>query len=81
MATQETYLLHLYRSRAVRGWQWAARLEHLGGESRRFSDPEALLAHLRAILLAAEPPAPPEDAAPATDEAATGVENGESQSC
>ena len=45
MPTRETYLLHLYRSRSVGGWQWAARLDRLvDGESHRFSDPEVLLA-------------------------------------
>ena len=51
MPARETYLLHLYRSRAVSGWQWAARLDHLpGGESVRFRDPKALLAYLRAVV-------------------------------
>jgi hypothetical protein len=59
MAARETYVLHLYRSRAVRGWQWAARLEHVqSGESLRFTDPEALLAHLRTVLRAGEPDEP-----------------------
>jgi hypothetical protein len=53
MPAHETYLLHVYRSRAVSGWQWAARLEHLpSGESWRFTDPAALLAHLRIVLAA-----------------------------
>lgn len=56
MPTRDTYLLHLYGSRAAGGWQWAARLEHLsGGESVRFTDPEALLAHLRTVLWAGDP--------------------------
>jgi hypothetical protein len=60
MLRHDTYLLHLYRSRAVSGWQWAARLEYLPcGESLRFNDSEALLAHLRALVLAREPSAPP----------------------
>lgn len=75
MPTRDTYLLHLYRSRAVGGWQWAARLEHLpGGESVRFSDPEALLIHLRTMLWAGDPaegsptvPARPGDPAPAPE--------------
>jgi hypothetical protein len=51
MPACETYLLHLYRSRAVSGWQWAARLQQLpAGESARFRDPEALLAYLRAVV-------------------------------
>ena len=42
-------------SRAISGWQWAARLEHLpGGEQVRFTAPEALLAHLQALTQAAE---------------------------
>lgn len=51
MPGHEAYLLHLYRSRSVRGWQWAARLEHLAdGESCRFTEPEMLLAHLQALV-------------------------------
>jgi hypothetical protein len=51
MPHHDVYTLHIYRSRAASGWQWAARLEHLpGGESRRFTDREALLAHLQAIV-------------------------------
>lgn len=61
MLRHETYLLRIWRSRAVSGWQWAARLQHLpDGQSRRFSDPEALLAHLQAVVRAGDPP----DAAP-----------------
>ena len=56
MPARETYMLHVYRSRAASGWQWAARLERLpGGEHLRFHDPEALLAHLRAVLGADDP--------------------------
>lgn len=63
MPTHDTYLLHIYRSRAPRGWQWAARLESLpGGESRRFTDPEELLAYLQAVIRAAEPTTPPDTA-------------------
>jgi hypothetical protein len=41
----------LRRSRAVSGWQWAARLAHLpDGESVRFTAPEALLTHLQALV-------------------------------
>jgi hypothetical protein len=44
-------VLHIWRSRAVSGWQWAVRLESLpGGESVRFTTPEALLAHLQALV-------------------------------
>ena len=51
MPKRETYLLHIYRSRSVSGWQWAARLDHLAdGEIRRFADPELLLAHLQALV-------------------------------
>jgi hypothetical protein len=34
MPMHETYLLHLYRSRSVSGWQWAARLDHLASGRR-----------------------------------------------
>jgi hypothetical protein len=55
MLRHEAYVLHIWRSRAVSGWQWAARLEHLpGGESVRFTRPEALLAHLEALMQAGE---------------------------
>jgi hypothetical protein len=48
---RETYLLQIHRSRAVSGWQWAALLVDIsGGESLRFSDPEALLTHLRRVV-------------------------------
>jgi hypothetical protein len=53
MPHHDVYTLHIYRSRAPSGWQWAARLEHLpGGESRRFTDPEALLEYLRSVVRA-----------------------------
>jgi hypothetical protein len=62
MATQDTYLLHIYRSRAVSGWQWAARLEPVGGgASRHFTDRELLLAHLRQIVQAGDPSDQPGD--------------------
>ena len=51
MPQHYTYMLHIYRSRTVSGWQWAARLEQLPGRtSRRFTDQEALLAHLRTVV-------------------------------
>jgi hypothetical protein len=82
MPQYDAYMLRIWRSRAVSGRQWVARLDQLPeGESRRFSDPEALLAHLRAILLAAEPATPPADPPPATDQAATGAERGACQGC
>lgn len=57
MASRDTYLLQIYRGRAVSGRQWAARLTHVpGGASVRFSDPEALLGHLRALIEQAEVP-------------------------
>jgi hypothetical protein len=69
MLRHESYLLRIWRSRAVSGWQWAARLQHLpGGQSQRFSDPEALLSHLQTLVRAGEPsdPAPerPDDGPP-----------------
>ena len=68
MPAHDTYLLHVYRSRAVGGWQWAARLERLpGGESQSFNDPEALLAHLRTLLGAGDSTDPPADMLPGTD--------------
>jgi hypothetical protein len=57
MPYDEVYLLRLWRSRAASGWQWAARLDRLPeGESHRFRDPEALLAHLRTVLEASVSP-------------------------
>ena len=65
MPAHDTYLLHIYRSRAVSGWQWAARLESLpGGESWRFNDPEALLAHLRSIAGPGDPAGTPTEIPP-----------------
>ena len=72
MPAHDTYMLHVYRSRAVNGWQWVARVDDLRGrESRRFTDPEALLAYLRIVVRAGEssvaPPHPASGAAgPAT---------------
>jgi hypothetical protein len=60
MPQHDAYVLHIWRSRAVSGWQWAARLEHLpGGESVRFTAPEALLAHLQALVQRGEHGVPP----------------------
>lgn len=68
-AARQTYVLHIYRSRAVRGWQWGARLEQLpGGESRRFTDPEALLAHLRTLIRAGDPAEAPPNTPPGTSD-------------
>jgi len=51
MPWQDTYLLSIWRSRAVSGQHWVAHLDHLlGGESLRFCDQETLLAHLQAIV-------------------------------
>jgi hypothetical protein len=68
MPAHDTYILHIYRSRAISGWQWAARLEKLSDRaSRRFTDPEALLAHLRTVLQAGAPSEPTADT-PAGDD-------------
>lgn len=65
MPAHDTFLLYIYRSRTLSGWQWRARLEHLaGGAPMRFDDPEALLAYLRTIAVAGEPPVPPTNPAP-----------------
>jgi hypothetical protein len=65
---RETYVLHIYRSRALRGWQWAARLDHLPDQgSLRFTDPEALLAHLASVVQAGDQPTAPLDAPPGAD--------------
>jgi hypothetical protein len=42
--------LRIWSSRTAAGWQWAAHLETLGGESLRFNDPAALLAHLHTLI-------------------------------
>lgn len=60
MPQQDAYMLRIWRSRAVSGQQWVARLEHLPeGESRRFGDPEALLAYLGTVVGRMEDGAPP----------------------
>jgi len=65
MPERDTYILHIYRGRAVNGWQWAARLDTLpGGDRRRFTDPEALLAHLRTTIRAVAQDAAPVEMAP-----------------
>jgi hypothetical protein len=49
-SSHDTYILHIWRSRALAGWQWVARVEHLSdGQRHRFADPEALLVHLRVL--------------------------------
>jgi hypothetical protein len=49
--TRDTYMLQIYRGQTVSGRQWGARLVHVsGGESLRFGNPEALLAHLRRVI-------------------------------
>lgn len=51
MPQHDAYMLHIYRSRTVSGWQWAARLEHVPGRtSQRFTDSETLLARLRTVI-------------------------------
>lgn len=71
MPMHETYLLHIYRSRAVSGWQWVARLEHLpSGESVRFGELEALLAHLRSIARPGDPASTPVETPTGSDPAA-----------
>ena len=63
MLRHDAYVLHIWRSRAVSGWQWAARLEHLpDGEQVRFTAPEALLAHLQALVQPGEHALPPDGA-------------------
>jgi len=65
MPACDTYLLRIYRSRTVGGWQWRARLEHLtGGEHARFADPEALLAYLGTIARTGKLPVLPANPAP-----------------
>jgi hypothetical protein len=47
-----TYIIHIWRSRALAGCQWVARVEHLSdGQRHRFANPEELLEHLRGVLL------------------------------
>ena len=77
MSRRDTYLLQVYRGRAASGRQWAARLTYVsGGEYARFSDPEALLAHLRALITNAEPSEVPGDIPAGTDESATSAAEG-----
>ena len=77
MPTHETYVLHLYRSRSVSGWQWAARLDHLtDGESHRFNDPEVLLAHLQAMVRRPGRPEMPADSPGEVARPVTSTEGG-----
>lgn len=51
MPQRDTYMLQIWRGRALGGRQWVARLEQLpGGEQLRFADPRALLEHLRELV-------------------------------
>lgn len=76
MPAHDTYVLDIYRSRALGGRQWRARLEHLaGGGHVRFDDPEALLAYLRTIALAGEPPVRPANPPPGGADPPTTIEN------
>ncbi len=76
MPAHDTYMLHVYRSRAVNGWQWSARVDDLRGrESARFADPEALLAYLGTVVRAGAPGAPPRDATPGAVDPATAAED------
>jgi hypothetical protein len=78
MSRRDTYLLQVYRGRAASGRQWAARLTHVsGGEYARFRDPEALLAHLRALITDAEPPEVQGDAPMSTGDMETSASEGE----
>jgi hypothetical protein len=79
----DAYILRIWRSRAVSGWQWAARLQHLpDGQSVRFSDPAALLAHLQALVRAGvlvdpapDTPSGADGLAPSTQEGGTTEES------
>ena len=80
MPQHDAYLLHIYRSRTVSGWQWAARLEQLpGGTSRRFTDPEALLAYLQNVVRGGVHGDAPADTSTRTVDQASGVAEGELQ--
>jgi hypothetical protein len=56
MPQHERYLLQIWRSRALAGWQWTARVDRLSdGERHRFTDPEALVRHVRTLVEAEAP--------------------------
>ncbi len=77
MPMHDTYLLHIYRSRAVSGWQWAARVDHpRGGENLRFTHLEALVAYLQTELGGGEPSDQPLHTIPGADDPATTVKDG-----
>jgi hypothetical protein len=58
----ERYLLQIWSSRALAGRQWVARVDRLSdGERRRFTDPEVLLRHMRALVQAEAPEPHPEE--------------------
>jgi hypothetical protein len=51
MARYDWFILRIWRSGHRDGEQWAGKLERMsGGESLRFSDPDLLLDHLRALI-------------------------------
>lgn len=52
MPQHETYVMQIWRSRSLAGWQWVARVERLSdGQRLRFTDPEALLAYVQGLVL------------------------------
>ena len=61
MPQHERYFLQIWHSRALAGWQWRARLDRLSdGERHRFTDPDALLQHVRSLVEAEAPSHLPE---------------------
>jgi hypothetical protein len=52
MPKHESYILRIWQSRTLGGWQWSARVEDLADGSReRFADRNALLTYLEAIVM------------------------------
>jgi hypothetical protein len=73
MGRYDAFMLRIWRSTAVGGRQWTARLEHLpDGQRLRFTDPEALLAHLEAIMREVDHPAATADQGGKEDDGRSG---------
>ena len=52
MPEHETYVIHIWRNRAIRGHQWVARVEcTANGQRVRFMDPDSLLRHFQQLLM------------------------------
>ncbi len=56
MTRYDSFLLRIWRRSDAEGEAWAGRLEHVqGGQSLRFTSPEALLSYLHAAIGRGDP--------------------------